>query len=320
MMIKDLNDTKIKFARLAYSASWNLGDHIQTLATERFLGCNPINIERDKLSQYEGEKVILLMQGYFFVNELHCSFPPSSNIIPVFTGFHIEDSHETRSFYSSVNIIEYLRKYAPIGCRDESTMKFLENNEIEAYFTRCLTLTFPCRDKNIKGGKIFFIDEPEWLKPSRFTGKKFKKIYESAHFLTQVVDEKIAILSDEEKRLLAIDRIELLKNEAKLVVTSRLHIAAPCIAMGIPVVLIPRTATPVRYEAIKGLIPMYDFPVKCFSKYHRKLTYKIRRAVQVVYIRFLINWNPIPPNIEKLKSQIIANVNEAINKSLNECL
>jgi hypothetical protein len=308
---------KIKFARLAYTHSWNLGDHIQTLATEQFLEDNPISIERDQLDQYKGEKVILLMQGYFFVNDYHCSFPPSNDILPVFIGFHIENSEQTRKFYGTKKIIEYIRKYEPIGCRDDSTKDFLNKNGINAYLSRCMTLTFPRRDKNITGEKIFFIDVPEWVRPSHCTGKKFKRIYEKAHFLTQVVDGEIATFSDKIKRQMAIDRIELLKNEAKLVVTSRLHIAMPCIAMGIPIVLIPKDNS-IRYNTIKGIIPIYNLPaikyINLFGRSISKIKYIINRIIQIIYIRIIINWNPTPPDIEKMKNSIIIDVKNSIIK------
>jgi Polysaccharide pyruvyl transferase. len=308
-----MSSKNIVFARLAYPRSWNLGDMIQSLATEQFLGNDFINIARSELDQYSGPKAILLMQGYFFINEYYCSFPPSENIIPVFFGFHIEDSIKTREVYSSKEYVDYLKKHEPIGCRDISTKIFLEKSGIKAFFSRCLTLTFPLRDASIKRETIFFIDEPEWLTPNKYYGNKFNKLYKEGVFLSQIIDENSVNFSDKEKRQMAIDRLELLKDKAKLVITSRLHIAAPCIAMGIPVVLIPRTQTPSRYEAIKGLIPIYFTPTKSyhfFGKCGTKLTFFIR----ILFVRFFIDWNPKAPNIETLKKSMIAKLANTINK------
>jgi hypothetical protein len=315
-------DNKINFARLAYSSSWNLGDHIQTLATEQFLYANNnldrkiISIERDKLSQYNGEKALLLMQGYFFKYDYQCSFPPSENIVPVFIGFHIENTRKTRKLYSSKQYIDYIKKYEPIGCRDYSTMNFLKKRGIKVYLSRCLTLTFPRRDVKIKGEKIFFIDPPAWLNPS-LGNEKFKKLYKKAIFLTQVVDENISTLSDEIKSRMAVSRIDLLRNEAKLVITSRLHIAGPCIAMGIPVVLIPRQSTPVRYEAIRDFVPIYFLPSKQF-RYFGIFAPLLRFVVRIIYIRFIIDWDPQPTNIEKIKSYMMSNTQARIKEVLDK--
>ncbi len=315
-MIKETTTTLIKYARLAYSNSWNLGDHIQTLATEQFLPTKDlIDIERNKLDSYAGDLALLIMQGYFFVDDYQCSFPPSSQILPLFIGFHIEDTAKSRDFYGSSEIISFLKKNGPIGCRDRSTMNFLLGNGVNAYFSRCLTLTFPRRDNSSKRKKVFFIDEPAWLKPDRLFGKNFNELYKSAIFKTQVVDETVSVLPDNIKRNIAIELLDSLRDEAKLVVTSRLHVAGPCIAMGIPVVLIPREATPIRYEAIENLIPIYKYPTRYFKRLGR-WGLKARRIVQILYVRFFINWNPTPPDIEPLKESIKKNIRTQIQEKL----
>jgi hypothetical protein len=310
----------IKYARLAYSNSWNLGDHIQTLATEQFLGDNLISIERDKIDQYKGEKVLLLMQGYFFLDKHHCSFPPSDDIIPVFIGFHIEATHKTASLYGTKEFIEYIKKYEPIGCRDDSTKNFLLEHGVNAYLSRCLTLTFLTRENHIKGNKIFFIDEPKWMKSYiHFLGKRFRKMYDNGVFLTQVVDaEPVGILPDSLKRQIAIDRINLLKKDAKLVITSRLHVASPCVAMGIPVLLFPEESTGwERYGTLRGIIPIYTFSLnllKKFGKFHSVM----RNLIRIIYVRFFINWNPIFPDVKNLKAEMIQNVQNTIKKTIDK--
>ncbi|MDR1783459.1 MAG: polysaccharide pyruvyl transferase family protein [Dysgonamonadaceae bacterium] len=307
----------IKPARLAYTHSFNLGDNIQTIATEQFLGNNPISIERHELAQYNGGSVFLLMQGYFFADDIHCSFPPSEKITPVFVGFHIEDTPVTRTRYAQKDILDYLKKFEPIGCRDNSTVDFLVGNGIDAYLTRCLTLTFPKRDEKIKGNKVFFID-CEWLQPNLFTSKKFNQLYARAEFLTQIVDGKINCkLSDTEKQKMAVERLEKLRNEAKLVVTSRLHIASPCVAMGIPVVLIPKSDSS-RYDFIRDIIPVYQ--ANRFKLFYNKPRLKtfLQSFVNVFYTR-IINWNPTPPDIENLRAEIKNNVQVQIQKAMEKC-
>jgi len=292
----------IAFARLGYSASWNLGDHIQTLATEEFSPpqTSTITIERDKLAFYDGKLVFLIMQGYFFTLAEQCTFPPSENIIPIFFGFHIEDSPRTRDVYASQQYINYFKKHEPIGCRDISTMNFLKARGVDAFFSRCLTLTVQKRDasKIEKANKVFFIDAPDWLYPGDNTGEVFNTIYNNAVFLSQVVDENPAIIPDSKKRIQADNLLSTLSNEAKLVVTSRLHITAPCIALGIPVVCIPRLVTPSRYEAIQGLIPLYYFPSEVAENDYEETRNN--------FIRTGINWNPLPQDIEALKIDIVS--------------
>ena len=58
-------------------------------------------------------------------------------------------------------------------------------------------------------------------------------------------------------------RIELLRDTAKMVITSRLHVYLPCVAMGIPVVftrpIIPRTSlveifTPATVDYFRNIV------------------------------------------------------------------
>lgn len=301
-----------QWARLAYSNSFNLGDMIQTLATEAFIGCDSLPIERHELSQYKGVPVSLIMQGYFFNDDFHCTFPPSEKIKPFFFGFHIEDTPQNKVYFSSQPVISYLKRHQPIGCRDKTTADFLKEFGVDSYFSRCLTLTFPRRDNNRTYNKIFFIDPPDWLTPRRLFGGKFNELYKSATHLSQVVDPKFE-LSDSVKREMALERLNTIKNEAKLVVTSRLHVAAPCLGMGVPVVIMPRTTTPSRYETIEGLSKIYWAPTKTFAKYGFIGKY-LRLFVRVIYVRYLVDWNPAPPDIEKEKKNIIMKLNSFIHR------
>jgi hypothetical protein len=301
-----------KWARLAYSHSFNLGDMTQTLATEKILDDEPISIERHELKNYDGPEARLIMQGYFFNDDFHCTFPPSDKIEPIFFGFHVEDTKNTKEYFSTEEIVSYLKKFQPIGCRDVATVSFLENLGIEAYFSRCMTLTFATREKEPKNGKVFFIDPPKWLKARKLFGDKFNTLFNGAVHLGQIVDEDFK-LSDVEKSEMARERLDLIKNQANLVVTSRLHIAAPCLAMGIPVVIIPRTTTPIRYEAIEGLSKIYWPPTRDFVKFGFLKNY-VNMLVRVIYVRFLIDWSPKKPNIETEKLNILQTLNQHIKK------
>lgn len=303
--------TEKKWARLAYAHSFNLGDMTQTLATEKILGDDPISIERHELSSYDGPEARLIMQGYFYNDDFHCTFPPSDKIEPIFYGFHIEDTEKTKALFSSEKVVAYMKKYEPIGCRDESTVSFLKAQGVDAFFSRCMTLTFSRREKTPENGKVFFIDPPEWIEPRKVFGKSFNELYKNAEHLGQIFDEEFK-LDDKTKSQMARERLDLLKNEAKLVVTSRLHIAAPCLAMGIPVVIMPRTTTPVRYEAIEGLgNDIYWYPTQTFANFGFLRKY-VSLAVRAFYVRFIINWSPDAPNIEVEKKNILQNLEKLI--------
>ena len=160
----------MKFARLiqqykydlkSWNGEGNIGDCIQNIAVKNLYKQTGISddevvkINRDDLADYSGEPVILPMQGWF--GNVHGVFPldiPES-IVPVYIGFHINSSNDCREKFVEQNIAEKMKKFEPIGCRDRNTAEFLETLGLKTYFSGCLTLTFPKRDKEPEEGKIF---------------------------------------------------------------------------------------------------------------------------------------------------------------------
>ena len=117
--------------------SFNVGDNIQSLAAKQFLPKVDLYISREKLANYKGEKMMLIMNGWFTHN-VH-NWIPSEDIIPLFVSFHVNNTAAPGML--SEEGIEYLKKHQPIGCRDQFTVDLLNSEGIKAFFTGCLTLT-----------------------------------------------------------------------------------------------------------------------------------------------------------------------------------
>ena len=73
-------EKKLKTAVISYPHSNNLGDYIQKIAAKQFLKENIIEIDRDNLNNYFGEKIKLIINGWFM--EKPNNWPPSNKIIP----------------------------------------------------------------------------------------------------------------------------------------------------------------------------------------------------------------------------------------------
>src|SRR4030095_12382108 len=132
--------------------SVNLGDYMQTLATRnlyRALGIadgDIIDIDRDSLSSYGGDKVVLLMNAVFF----RWSFPIPQNIVPVFVGFRTDAR-------TASNHLDFFRRHQPVGCRDVETTDLFRAHRIEAFTSGCLTMTFQDRPQQPAKPKVFVI-------------------------------------------------------------------------------------------------------------------------------------------------------------------
>lgn len=135
----------------------NIGDYIQSVAQEQFIGRDYCYVEREKLNSFKSgkKKIKLIMNGWFMWNPEN--FPPSEDIIPLFISFHIVPSIAQRLLTN--NCISYLKRFEPIGTRDTGTKKLLQSHGIDSYFSGCLTLTLGKDYKNEKkDGGVVFVD------------------------------------------------------------------------------------------------------------------------------------------------------------------
>jgi len=213
----------MKYASFKYRLSGNFGDNIQTLAAEQYLPCVDFRISRDFMAVDKvTEPTVLIMNGWFSQSP-ETAFPPHENIRPVFFGFHISPG-SISSMLTSAGI-EYLKQHEPIGCRDRTTCELLESKGINAFYSKCLTLTFPRRESDPKPGQVFIVDAQCIPVP--------RNLAKDACFMSHLIPNG---LPDRAKELLARAALESYRSSARLVITTKIHCAMPCIAMGIPVV------------------------------------------------------------------------------------
>ncbi|WP_341214645.1 polysaccharide pyruvyl transferase family protein [uncultured Wocania sp.] len=253
----------MKYGLLKYDENkrfFNVGDNIQSLAAKQFLPQTDFLLNREKLADYKGEKTKLIMNGWFTHN-IH-NWVPSEDIDPLFVSFHMNNT--AAPFMLSDKGIAYLKKHQPIGCRDQFTADTLKSKGIDAYFSGCLTLTLDSYkvDDSERGNDIYIVDPlynyPRSLKVffnfksiirNTLNGKIFQLKKKQNHIKKfigkDVLDKAIHVnqeppsntFSEEEKFEMAED---LLKKyaRAKLVITSRIHCALPCLALGTPVIFV----------------------------------------------------------------------------------
>lgn len=225
----------MKFGLLTYSSKMaNIGDLYQCIGIERAYRqmkideSSIIKVDRDYLAEYDGEYVILPLTGFVDVLPETHIFPLSHRIIPVFIGMHcIDDQH-----------LKYLSRYkhfGPFGCRDEMTMRKMRQNGLDAYMSGCLSICADKRPVLPTQKKVFMVDVSEKLY-RHIPEFLLKDAVEVTHeFDLHHIDSAEEREQTESK--IAKEMLERYKNEARLIITSRLHCALPCTAMGIPVIV-----------------------------------------------------------------------------------
>jgi len=225
-------------ARSGHS-SINLGDFAQTIAAHRLftrLGYSDsaiTRVDRDTLADYKGEQVALLMNAVF---RPEC-FPIPEAIIPIFMGF-------TARPETIASQIDYLKSHQPIGCRDSATAERLRSLGVEAFASGCVTLTLPPRRGH--GPKLhpFIVyGTGAGELPTGLLSRMPVGILDAAEFVFhRFAVFGLPLLAESQYHLERYEEnlIHRLSYEANLVITPLHHVAAPCMAMGIPVILCRR--------------------------------------------------------------------------------
>ncbi len=253
-------EENIKYGLMGCSrAQTNVGDYVQAIAARQYLPKIDVYRDREDLHTYNGDDIKMIMNGWYMHNPSH--WPPTDKIDPLFVAMHINSSVYEQM--TSAKSIEYFKKHQPIGCRDKATARLLSEKGVAAYYSGCLTLTLGQtyhRNPEELTDEILFIDPlfhyfsvgqmlqaPQKLlsriKRGRvfdfaLKNKVFKKtfseeILKKAKFITQIIPETTV-----EKNFEIADEYLKRLAKAKLVVTSRIHCALPCLAMGTPVIFL----------------------------------------------------------------------------------
>lgn len=251
-----------KYALMTYSkqSGYNLGDYIQSLAAKQYLPHVDHYISRDHLSEYNREKVKMIMNGWYMGNP--ANWPPSKLIDPLFVSMHINESaKETMLQDAGVNYFKLLER--PIGCRDMFTTRILQEKGINAHYSGCLTTTLDLKYKSdYKTDNIYIVDpfyyNPSWeailsskrnfikgimdgeflkvgLKNKLLESVFTKELLKSSQYIKHWFDKEV---HDEDKRFELAEQVLRKYAEAKLVITSRIHCALPCLALGTPVIFL----------------------------------------------------------------------------------
>lgn len=173
-----------------------------------------------------------------------------------------------------------------MGCRELHTRDLLEASQVPAYVSHCLTLLFPRRYGHSADKIIVSSRDERILKilPDK-TGP--------CHYV-----EHYSNTADFDANLVqAQELIEYYRTHARMVITTLLHCALPCLAMGIPVIMF--------YPDNQS--PQHESDQERFSSLREHL--RIYRFDEVAEV----DWNPRPLPVASLKLHL----NDILQNILN---
>ena len=237
-------------ALLTYTRTRNLGDEIQSIAAWRLLPSVDDLADRDFVEEFQPKTRTKLILNGWFSHRPH-TFDIGTNVEPLFISFHVNPdphaSHNGRAFADvireSPRLRDLLSRHGPIGARDEATAEFLNGLGIPAYTSGCLTLTLE-PNRNIERGDTIVLADVAPSVANHVRAITSRPIEIVRHVLGKYHTPPSAFARAE--------RVLHLYQRAHLVITSRLHVAFPCLALGTPAMLVrsdfasPRVSTHVQ--------------------------------------------------------------------------
>ncbi len=260
MSIGNRDHTRCLYGLLGYS-TMNLGDDIQSLAVQQFLPRTDFIIDRDFLSTLDlrvPAKMVLngwfchhfrQFEGRHVLDRIGLAESDSSLLQLLVTSFNCDFIVSGRDMAFGGQVLQFLQRHQPIGCRDSRTAEVLADRGIEAYFSGCMTLLLRPRQTESREGVL---DIDSRLNVEAALGASGPRQVQKA---TQFVDRQTPFGRRFELASLRLWQIE----RSELVVTSRLHVALPAIAMNVPVVF-TSTNIAARYR-VEDYIELFDYVV-----------------------------------------------------------
>jgi len=222
----------------------NLGDEIQSLAARRFLPGVDVLLDRDDLTAAPLAPVSAILNGWFLHEPVRWPPHPAIRALPI--SMHL-DGRKSRRWPWRRSIAErmlsrdgraWFAAHGPVGARDAATLTLLRRHGIEAWYSGCLTLTLRRPAMKQRGG-VIACDLPANAVVA-LRGRTDSPVNEVTHHHDGVLDH--------EARMALAEGLLDAYAAARCVVTSRLHCALPCLALGTPVLFLPLAPDQARLQ------------------------------------------------------------------------
>jgi hypothetical protein len=246
----------LKYGLLTYRESYNLGDEIQSLAARQFLPRVDFTVDREALSSLAIEEPSSLILNGWFMHHPE-NFPPRGNTRPLLTSMHISQDaslENERGVLPHQHLLfgeraEYFRRWGPVGGRDWHTVALLHRHDIPAYWSGCLTLTLsPPSPAPPRDDVVCAVDLGE---------AAFEHLQARCRTPLLRISHLFPTLDGQAKFDQAQHRLNRY-SRCKAVVTTRLHCALPCLALGTPVLFVEAAADRYRFDGLRDLMHHVD--------------------------------------------------------------
>ena len=252
-----------KFGLLSYDynvvrvSMGNIGDEVQSLAAAHFVPQVNDFVDRDDVGAIKRCNCTVLGNAFWRHTSIFPVIGRSASgveLLPISVHLNQMDEDQWDKKLTD-GTAKYLQSRGLVGTRDSWTFNILQKHNVSVIFTGCLTLFLqhPDSDRE-RSGHIYFVDY------SRLVALKL--------FPISIISRAMSITHGGTSDPSNLNRFHTayklldIYARAKLVITSRIHVALPCVAFGTPVIFINsahlygagRTAPSSR---VTGLLPLF---------------------------------------------------------------
>lgn len=235
----------------------NLGDVLQGIVAKKFLPSDAEVVDRENLASIDMHN-----SGYFIANGWYMhnfdNFPPPENVIPLYLSVHIASSQ----LLKNKSVRDHFKKHSPIGCRDEKTKKLFLGWGIPAYYSGCLTITTTKRNEinNTDSGECLLVDNIDHPVPENVKIKLEELLGEELTRVSHDPPDATGSLRDYNEN--ATKRMEYLLDrycKARIIITTKIHCALPCLGMGANVFIIHPNPDDPRLNTVREFIEVKSY-------------------------------------------------------------
>ena len=242
----------MNFALLTYRTR-NIGDEIQSLAARQYLPRVDCLVDREHLNDFAAAVPAKIILNGWFAHRPE-NWPPAPGLLPLFVSFHLSDEvlpMNVSGLRAAQHLLQgeplaYLRAHAPIGCRDEATVERLIAAGVPAYFSGCLTLTLPDPCPGAPREDIVCCVDVSPAVRQHVAAQTDARLVTLSHAIDP--DAPAAARFERAEAVLATYA------RSRLVVTSLLHCALPCLAFGTPVLFVDAVKDRYRISGLLNLL------------------------------------------------------------------
>ena len=215
----------------SYEATGNLGDAVQYLALERLLASKHplIPCLRKRFASLPDHPQVAVINGFWDANYgANIPIPSQKNIKWLFAGIHIGDL--SPAYFSWLKTSKYL-----VGTRDPASHEAIRT-QCDSKFIGCSTMTFPRFSGPRKG--IYLVD-----------AEQEARAFPTATKLSHHIPSSLSWIEQKNRATEYLNHYRT----AELVVTSKLHVAVPCLAFGTPVLIPNPSPDKYRFSLLDAL-------------------------------------------------------------------